>query len=75
MKANEYLSGPSASSYIDLNAFNSQNIDVQFASYAGYPPYPQHGSEFRDDVSVLDLISWNGDRSIEFIKGKDLITS
>ena len=71
--ANEYISGPSASSYIDTEAFDSSRIKILYAEYGGYPEYPQVGESFRNDVSVLDLISWNGTRSIEYLKRKDLL--
>jgi len=38
--ASQYLSGPSASSYIDQDAFSEAGIELEFMSYE-YPEYPQ----------------------------------
>jgi hypothetical protein len=54
--ANEYLSGPSARSYIDLGLFKDAGIEVSFFDYSGYREYVQLYPPFEHHVSVLDLI-------------------
>lgn len=75
VEATEYISGPSASSYIDDKRYKSENISIRYANYEGYPKYSQNGSIFRDDISILDLISWNGNSSIDFLKREELLVS
>jgi hypothetical protein len=55
--ATEYLTGPSARAYLDVESFARRGIDVQWMSYAGYPEYRQvYGSPFIHEVSILDLL-------------------
>lgn len=54
--AKEYVSGPSARSYIDERVFADQGIKLSWADYSGYPSYPQLWGEFSHGVSVLDLL-------------------
>ncbi len=54
--ATEYVSGPSAQSYLDSGLFREANMRVTFFNYAGYPEYGQRFPPFRHDVSVIDLI-------------------
>jgi WbqC-like protein len=64
----EYLSGPSASTYLDVAAFEAAGIAVQFADYSGYPEYSQPHGPFEHAVSVLDLLFCTGPRALEFMK-------
>ena len=64
----EYLSGPSASNYLDVAAFEAAGIAVQFADYSGYPAYSQPHGPFEHAVSVLDLLFCTGPRAFEFMK-------
>ena len=64
----EYLSGPSASNYLDVAAFEAAGIAVQFADYSGYPEYPQPHGPFEHAVSVLDLLFCTGPRALDFMK-------
>lgn len=66
--ATDYLSGPSARSYLDVDAFAAAGIAVQFADYSGYPEYPQPYPPFEHAVSVLDLLFCTGPRAIEYLK-------
>jgi hypothetical protein len=54
--AGEYVSGPSARSYIDEAAFAAHGIKLTWFDYAGYPEYPQLWGAFSHEVSVLDLL-------------------
>lgn len=54
--ATQYLSGPSAAAYLDLQQFAEHGIAVQYKSY-DYRPYPQLHGEFVGAVTILDLIA------------------
>ena len=54
--ASEYVSGPSAKSYIDERAFARCGVKLTWFDYAGYPEYPQLWGTFVHEVSVLDLL-------------------
>lgn len=51
-----YISGPSASTYIDRQQFEDAGIELIYFDYAGYPEYRQMFPPFEHRVSVLDLI-------------------
>jgi hypothetical protein len=54
--ATSYLTGPSASGYIDTRQFEEANVQIAYADYSAYPEYPQLFPPFNHRVSVLDLI-------------------
>jgi len=54
--AAEYLSGPSAKSYIDEREFSTRGVRVSWFDYAGYPEYPQLWGPFSHEVTILDLL-------------------
>jgi WbqC-like protein family len=54
--ATRYLSGPSARTYLDEQAFTAAGIIPEWMSYDGYPEYPQLHGPFEHAVSVLDLL-------------------
>lgn len=54
--ADVYISGPSASSYLDLRLFHDASMSVEFFDYSGYGPYPQLHGAFEPAVSILDLL-------------------
>jgi hypothetical protein len=54
--ANEYLSGPSAKSYMDEALFQAAGIKLTYIDYSGYPEYPQIHPPFDHGVSVIDLL-------------------
>ena len=64
----EYLSGPSAEGYLDLQAFAEAGIDVAFADYSGYPEYAQLHPPFDHFVTALDLLFCTGPRAPEYTK-------
>ena len=53
--ATEYLSGPSAGSYIDEDSFARAGIGLEYMSY-DYGPYPQLHPPFEPQVSIVDLL-------------------
>ena len=66
--ADEYLSGPSAKTYMDQALFEKKGIQVRFADYSGYPAYAQHFGPFVHEVSILDLLFNQGKRALEYMK-------
>lgn len=56
LNASTYLSGPSADTYLDKEAFRRNGIQLEYKSY-DYTPYPQLWGEFVGEVTVLDLIA------------------
>lgn len=67
LKAKTYLSGPSAGSYLDHNAFRQHGIGLEYKSY-DYEPYPQQWGGFDGAVTVLDLIANCGHNSVRFLR-------
>lgn len=57
--AHTYVSGPSAKSYLDIDLMSRHGIAVEFMDYS-YPSYPQIGSPFDGQVSILDTIAMLG---------------
>lgn len=55
-RASEYVSGPSAKSYLDEQAFVARGVSVSWFDYGGYPEYPQLWGGFTHEVSILDLL-------------------
>ena len=53
--ADTYLSGPSASSYIDQELFKVNKIDIEWVSYQ-MPMYKQVFDGFIPNLSIVDLI-------------------
>lgn len=67
--ATDYLSGPSAASYLDDAAFRAAGIAIHIADYRGYPEYPQPHPPFDHAVSALDLLFCTGPAAIDFMTG------
>jgi WbqC-like protein family len=66
--ATEYLSGPAARAYMDVDAFRRAGIAVRFADYDGYPEYPQPYPPFDHYVSALDLLFCTGPDATRYMK-------
>lgn len=67
-EATEYISGPAAQSYLEVEKFNHHNIKVSWFEYGGYPEYPQLWGPFEHGVSILDLLFNCGPESNRFMK-------
>jgi WbqC-like protein len=70
--AGEYVSGPSAKSYLDERVFAERGIGLTWFDYAGYPAYPQLWGEFSHEVTILDLLfncGRDASRYMRFLKG------
>lgn len=66
--ATEYISGPSAKSYIDAAQFQSANIKLSWFDYDHYPPYTQLWGEFTHGVTILDLLFNCGPDAYKYMK-------
>lgn len=64
----EYISGPSAKSYINEDLFSQANIKITWMDYSGYVEYPQLYPPFDHAVSILDLIFNTGPDSFKYMK-------
>ena len=54
--ASVYVSGPSASSYIEPAKFDAAGIALEYFTYEGYPQYEQLYPPFEHSVSIIDLL-------------------
>jgi len=67
--ADEYVSGPAAREYIDVDAFEGNGIRVRWKDYAGYPEYPQQHGPFANKLSIVDLLMCCGDQAPDYVWG------
>jgi hypothetical protein len=66
--ATTYLSGPAAQAYMDVEAFTSKRVGVEWMDYEGYEEYPQLYGDFDHHVSVIDLLFMTGKDAPSFLK-------
>jgi hypothetical protein len=66
--ATTYISGPAAKSYLDIDLFNREGIEVDWMDYAGYKIYRQLYQPFQHGVTILDLLFNMGPDSKYFLK-------
>ena len=66
--ADEYLSGPAARDYLDVESFAAAGVRVSWADYSGYPEYTQLGGPFEHGVSIVDLLFNTGPAAREHMK-------
>jgi hypothetical protein len=64
----EYISGPAAKDYVDVQIFDDLGIKLTWFDYAGYPEYPQQWGDFVHGVTVLDLLFNCGPDSQQFMR-------
>jgi len=67
--ANRYISGPLALEYMDKKAFEAAGIDVDFADYGHYPPYPQMHGAFDPYISIIDTLFNTGKKTRDYTVG------
>jgi WbqC-like protein family len=65
---NEYLSGPTARSYMDEGLFRNEGIAVRYMDYSGYLEYEQLYPPFEPKVSIIDLIFNEGPDAAKYLK-------
>lgn len=64
----EYISGPSAKSYIDESAFLKCGVKLTWFDYLGYPEYPQLCGDFVHGLTILDLLFNCGKDSPQYMR-------
>jgi hypothetical protein len=67
--AARYLSGPSASGYLEAEKFNALGVALDLKDYSDYPGYSQLYPPFEHGVSIIDLIFNVGPEAPYFIWG------
>ncbi len=67
--ADEYLTGPSAKTYIVNEKFEKAGITLEYKNYSGYLEYPQLWGNFNHLVSIIDLIFNCGEKTPDYIWG------
>jgi hypothetical protein len=65
--ATEYVSGPAARHYLDLDAYRDAGINVVWKDYDSYPEYSQLHGPFVPNVSIVDLLANCGPASPFYI--------
>jgi len=65
--ADEYISGPAAKDYIEIDKFKEKGIKLYWYEYQ-HPDYPQIRGEFIPYLSVIDLLFNTGDEAIKYIR-------
>lgn len=65
--AEEYLTGPAAKSYLNVDAFNKEGITVRWMDYTGYKTYNQLYPPFIHQVSIIDLLFNTGRNSVNYL--------
>jgi len=65
--ATEYVSGPTAKSYIDERLFERERISVRYMEYSEYPAYTQRFPPFEHRVSIIDLIFNTGPHATKYM--------
>lgn len=68
LKADTYLSGNAAKSYINEIVFEQNNIQVEWMNYSNYKEYHQLFPPFEHGVSILDLIFNEGPKARQYLK-------
>jgi hypothetical protein len=64
-----YLTGPSASSYINNDILRKHNISLEYKTYE-YEPYEQLYQGFEGLVSIIDLLFNQGPNARNYLKSK-----
>lgn len=66
--ATEYVSGPSAKSYVDETVFYDMGIGLTWFDYQGFEEYPQLWGAFEPAVSIVDLLFNTGQRAPNYLR-------
>ena len=56
--------------YLDVDIFKNENIDVVFEKFE-YPQYSQKYPKFIPNMSIIDLLFNEGEKSIEILKNSN----
>lgn len=65
----DYLSGPAARDYIEMDKFEAIGVRVEYQNY-DYPDYPQLHGAFEPHVSIIDLLFNCGDTALEYLRNE-----
>ena len=68
LNAKTYISGPAARSYLDVDLFNKEGIEIFWMDYSNYKEYKQVFEPFQHSVTVLDLIFNTGAEAKNYMK-------
>lgn len=66
--ATNYVSGPAAKNYMELEKFERAGIAVSWMDYNGFPEYPQAWGAFESHVSIIDLLLNCGESSRNYLQ-------
>ena len=66
--ATVYVSGPAAKSYLDVDAFARDGLEVVWFDYGRHAEYPQLWGPFVHEVSIVDLLFNCGPDAPRFLK-------
>jgi len=69
MGATDYISGPSARTYLGAEAYERNGVRVHWKDYGSYPQYPQLHGAFAPDLSIVDLLMNCGEDAPRYIWG------
>ncbi len=67
MDADVYVTGPSATAYLDETLFSENGISIEVMSYSGYEEYQQPYPPFDHNISVIDLIFSQGPKAKDYL--------
>lgn len=67
IEADEYISGPGAKDYLDLEMFKENGIALYWHKFS-HPEYSQLYGDFNSHMSIIDLIFNEGEASASIIK-------
>ena len=67
MNSSKYLSGVHGRGYIDNEVIKKNNLKVLFQNF-DHPVYSQGRGDFIPNLSVIDLLFHNGDRSADLVR-------
>ena len=65
--ATEYISGPGAKDYIEVDRFKESGIRLYWYEFE-HPAYPQRGDEFVPYLSLIDLLLNTGGGAVTYVR-------
>lgn len=65
--ASTYLSGPSGRTYLDESVFATRDIELRYTDFK-HPVYAQLYGDFTPNMSIVDLIFNEGERSLDILR-------
>lgn len=68
VESDTYLSGPSGQKYMDEELFKKEKISIRYSDFK-HPTYTQLWGDFTPNMSIIDLIFNEGEKSLEILTG------